>query len=124
MKLSKYTKRKWINALRSGKFKQGEVGRLKDDKGGYCCLGVLCEISKKFKPNKYNIFPKLTEYPNKRDYLPIIQKVTLSSLNDGNAYHIGPISVGGIDDISVSDFEGQRFTFDEIADLIQISEEI
>jgi hypothetical protein len=36
-------RRQWIAALRSGKFKQG-TGFLKKD-GGYCCLGVLCEVA-------------------------------------------------------------------------------
>lgn len=37
-------KKKWLEALRGGQFKQGN-GRLRSgDK--YCCLGVLCEISK------------------------------------------------------------------------------
>lgn len=35
-------KAKWIEALRSGKYKQGR-GRLQRD-GGFCCLGVLCDI--------------------------------------------------------------------------------
>lgn len=35
--------RKWIKALRSGRYKQG-VKRLRgDDK--FCCLGVACDIS-------------------------------------------------------------------------------
>lgn len=33
-------KRKWITALRSGKFKQGKR-RLKNTDGTFCCLGVL-----------------------------------------------------------------------------------
>ena len=36
-------KKKWLKALRSGKFKQTR-GLLKDGQGGYCCLGVLCEL--------------------------------------------------------------------------------
>lgn len=35
--------KKWIEALRSGKYQQ-VTGRLKRD-GGFSCLGVLCEIS-------------------------------------------------------------------------------
>lgn len=35
--------RKWLNALRSGKFKQTKK-RLRTD-AGFCCLGVACEIS-------------------------------------------------------------------------------
>ena len=36
-------KDKWVEALRSGKYKQCK-GRLQK-KDGYCCLGVLCDIS-------------------------------------------------------------------------------
>lgn len=36
-------KRKWIEALRSGRYRQ-TTGRLTDGEGGYCCLGVLCAI--------------------------------------------------------------------------------
>lgn len=35
---------KWIEALLSGKYKQGK-GLLKNNRNEYCCLGVLCEIS-------------------------------------------------------------------------------
>lgn len=38
----KYAK-EWVAALRSGKYKQAQE-ILRDDKGGYCCLGVLCEV--------------------------------------------------------------------------------
>lgn len=42
------TKAKWVEALRSGKYTQGE-GKLKvmnedNSDSYYCCLGVLCEI--------------------------------------------------------------------------------
>ena len=36
-------KRKWINALRGGEYRQAR-GELRDHVG-YCCLGVLCDIS-------------------------------------------------------------------------------
>jgi hypothetical protein len=35
-------KRKWLKALRSGKYEQAK-GSLKKD-GGYCCLGVLRDV--------------------------------------------------------------------------------
>lgn len=34
----------WIAALRSGKYKQG-LGLLNDEQGGFCCLGVLCDLA-------------------------------------------------------------------------------
>ena len=37
----------WTTALRSGKYQQARR-RLRDD-GGFCCLGVLCDVSKKGK---------------------------------------------------------------------------
>jgi len=33
----------WIEALRSGKYTQGN-SRLRDREGGYCCLGVACDL--------------------------------------------------------------------------------
>ena len=38
-------KKRWIEALRSGKYKQGKK-RLKTLEENYCCLGVLCDIVK------------------------------------------------------------------------------
>lgn len=36
-------KRKWVKALRSGRYKQGDA-TLRDEKGRMCCLGVLMHI--------------------------------------------------------------------------------
>jgi hypothetical protein len=41
----------WIEALRSGKYQQGE-GLLKTQDGKYCCLGVLCDIYAKTQKKK------------------------------------------------------------------------
>jgi hypothetical protein len=54
--------KKWIKALRSGKFKQG-MGTLKqyNSKGEaqYCCLGVLCELyNQDMKKNKKKTLPE------------------------------------------------------------------
>lgn len=35
--------KKWLDALRSGKYKQG-LGRLRNVYNEFCCLGVLCDI--------------------------------------------------------------------------------
>lgn len=39
LRMNKDIKKKWVEALRSGDYKQTRL-RLQD-KGGYCCLGVL-----------------------------------------------------------------------------------
>lgn len=45
--LRKDMKKKWLKALRSGKYKQGTGVLFDDDEtdGGYCCLGVLAACS-------------------------------------------------------------------------------
>ena len=42
--MNKDVKKKWVDALRSGRFKQGR-SRLNYANESYCCLGVLCEIA-------------------------------------------------------------------------------
>lgn len=45
-KLPKEFKKKWVKALRSGKYKQGQ-GYLKVNEDSYCCLGVAVVINKR-----------------------------------------------------------------------------
>jgi hypothetical protein len=45
--MKKEIAKKWVKALRSGKYKQGECYlKQYNEKGGFnhCCLGVLCEL--------------------------------------------------------------------------------
>jgi hypothetical protein len=41
-------KKQWVDALRSGKYKQTRGALRRDHHGtpGYCCIGVLCEVTK------------------------------------------------------------------------------
>lgn len=41
--MKKSVMKKWVAALRSGKYEQGRGGMLKANK--YCCLGVLCDLT-------------------------------------------------------------------------------
>lgn len=76
--MKKSIKKKWIDALKSGKYRQAE-GALRV-KNRFCCLGVLCDLYKKEHPsahwlpdgsfqvkykdkNKYN-------YEEEKNYLP------------------------------------------------------
>lgn len=86
--------KKWVKALLSGKYKQGQ-GTLKkyksEDQAHHCCLGVLCELynenmikrkkkklsEKLIQPNSYyyhSAFHGVVEFNRSRDYLP--KKVT------------------------------------------------
>ena len=42
-KLDKNINRRWLRALRSGKYEQG-TGCLKNSAGNFCCLGVLTDL--------------------------------------------------------------------------------
>lgn len=53
----------WIEALRSGEYKQTE-GQLHDpDENSFCCLGVLCDLARKDggKVNWYNDWKSIVE---------------------------------------------------------------
>ena len=43
--MNENVKNLWVDALRSGEYSQTKR-QLQDD-GGYCCLGVLCEVGEK-----------------------------------------------------------------------------
>jgi hypothetical protein len=100
---------KWIEALRSGEYKQGDEAILKN-KIGYCCLGVLAEISpctvKKDGDN---------EYPSKE----VVKWAGLKSRSG----QIENTSLATLNDVGFNDRRSERFTFDEIADIIQVEYE-
>lgn len=45
--MNKVVAEKWVEALRSGKYKQGRgyLGDLSGEDASFCCLGVLCELA-------------------------------------------------------------------------------
>jgi hypothetical protein len=45
---------KWVKALRSGKYKQGQevLHHKENDKNTYCCLGVLCDLYQQDRRSK------------------------------------------------------------------------
>ena len=45
-------KTKWVNALRSGDYEQGQ-GALRNFDGQYCCLGVLCDLYDKHRMEEF-----------------------------------------------------------------------
>jgi len=49
--MDKKLKRKWVDALRSGKYKQG-LAQLRTTLNAFCCLGVLCDVQgRKWRKN-------------------------------------------------------------------------
>ncbi len=44
--MTKETLKKWLDALRSGKYKQFHQQLSNEDNTQFCCLGVLCDVTK------------------------------------------------------------------------------
>lgn len=93
----------WCDALRSGEYKQTK-GALQDSVG-FCCLGVAIDL---FNPKH----PKMGEhydggYPRKLNNDP----KWLIDIDEDTVKHMG-ISLADLNDES-------RFTFDEIADVLE-----
>ena len=51
-------KAKWVAALRSGRYKQGD-GLLRSRNDEYCCLGVLCDV---YDPSRWGDKPDYSGY--------------------------------------------------------------
>jgi hypothetical protein len=49
-------KRQWIDALRSGEYKQGKK-KLRSTENQFCCLGVLCDLAAKQGIGKWDACP-------------------------------------------------------------------
>ncbi len=81
MKLA--TRQKWVDALRSGQYKQGK-GCLRED-GRYCCLGVLAEIEGLLDADGA-VDDNKALLP--RDILPLFEQRILATMNDDGATFI------------------------------------
>ena len=109
---SKKDIQKWIDALRSGKYKQG-YSELQSDEEHFCCLGVAC---KAFIPEEKQEFSGFDDtlygiLPNSQPFAPewlvnIDRDFLLRT--GGGAEH--PLSYFN---------DGYKLTFDEIADILQ-----
>lgn len=109
--------KKWIKALRSGKYVQG-AGRLTLVSGQagvpdqFCCLGVLCDITKLGTFNFQGTWYTLTDEvdnPNEAGYIPTpILKLIGLELND-------TLELASRNDAVY----GERYTFEEIAEVLE-----
>jgi hypothetical protein len=88
-------KTKWVEALRSGEYKQGTEYLLNRCNGTYCCLGVLCVV--------YGI-PNDRISMNMTTTLPM----DIDGLSEDVCSHLGD---------TMNDYQGK--TFAEIADYIE-----
>lgn len=97
-------KAQWLQALRSGKYRQG-TGSLKSKSGSYCCLGVLCDLASRegivSEERRYDGLPlfrsttnrsdendltlpgAVAEWAGLRQTAPTVMDKGLAGLNDG-----------------------------------------
>lgn len=105
--MNQQVKERWLDALRSGEYRQG-AGRLRwDDR--FCCLGVLCDLHAKETGNEWRA---KVDYLGKNHLLPSMV-VKWAELDDGD-----PV----IDDphfSSLSQMNDHGATFGQIANIIE-----
>lgn len=87
-KMDPKLKAEWVEALRSGEYKQGSGALLSQD-GGYCCLGVLAEILGELRPNGFHIHGNSCYLATfevgaspKYFHLDELEQKTLAAMND------------------------------------------
>lgn len=109
-------KEKWVNALRSGKYKQAR-NTLRNKKG-FCCLGVLCDIYLKEKKKKWDIAGKGLSYYGSKAFddgqttlLPE-KVVKWSGLDSDNPSLLGDMRASTLND-------ARKYPFEIISDLIE-----
>lgn len=106
--MKKSIMRKWVTALRSGKYRQG-IEALVSGKPGraeHCCLGVLCALS----PWK-NTYDRIGRWSSRNIYLPdqVAEWAGMDSV----------IGQYGNSSRSLVDLNDRGTSFEEIADIIE-----
>ena len=102
--------KKWVEALRSGRYKQGK-GALCYNKDKYCCLGVLCEVAGlRYKKNTSGY---------KSYVFRIYKNLNLSSENSIPNGHPLAKLLGKEQDLLIEMNDRDDFTFNEIANWIE-----
>jgi len=93
-------KQMWVEALRSGKYKQGQY-RLRRNDDSFCCLGVLCDVvdhsswSSHLNEDSYSYddqFLTISESMKKYVELEVEECRDLVNLNDGCAKSFSEIA--------------------------------
>lgn len=102
----------WVEALRSGKYKQTTDKLKRNDK--YCCLGVLCEIS------NISEFSKEEEYLASDIHIPKKVRSWARLKHENGWIPGGEEALTDLNDCGSRDSPGP-LTFDEIADVIQMT---
>lgn len=107
MPMNPELKKKWVDALRSGEYKQGKIGLYNYESDAYCCLGVLCELAgfeKLPKEDVYAVYNVGGVVSSVGLSAPFIDRIEFPPHEEGRL-------------ISMNDSKGKSFS--EIADYIE-----
>lgn len=122
--MNQHWKKKWVEALRSGKYQQGR-GWLQDRENNFCCLGVLTDIVNKelnigfWEPGfRITGTPLMVFHPqgNEAGYAvlpPKVQQITELNSSNPEVEH----ATDGVH--SIAYFNDNKLDFKSIADLIE-----
>ena len=112
----------WVEALRSGQYKQGS-GHLNLD-GKFCCLGVLCDLAVKAGGVVKDVVDNgvdtdnITSYDGQSMVLP--QSVMdWAGLTSDNPEVVFVESVGAIYEDGIAWFNDNEFSFETLSDFIE-----
>ncbi len=108
----KENRKKWVEALRSGKYEQGKYILAKENLSGtysFCCLGVAAHILG--EPEDL-----LSAYSTLRDLPDIMDAYGL--IDDAGACYVKNTEGEGYDGC-LAELNDDGFTFEEIADIIE-----
>lgn len=107
-------KAKWVEALRSGKYKQGQY-KLRDE-DQFCCLGVLCDLVDNTAWSVRDFHEAYDEVPSQR-----IGKVVGFKEMEPYIYDTNPdVGLSGDEGtITLAQLNDAGATFAEIADIIE-----
>lgn len=121
--MRKEIKEKWLEALRSGKYKKSQ-GALKKTDNTYCCLGVLCDIHRKTTKKKKNNWKAISHNAEAFDYdgdegcLFIPEKVVKwAGLNPDVFNGVGYLSKSSM--ISLASINDKTDTFEPVIKAIE-----
>jgi hypothetical protein len=114
--VNQYIKERWIEELRSGKYRQGN-GLLNDGEGNYCCLGVLCELAV-----ADGVIEEPTDLPHQRGLSYDGSNALTPQLVQewaGLRFRTPVVRWGDEYDVAVTTLNDEGVTFAEIADVLE-----
>jgi hypothetical protein len=106
-------KQKWVNALRSGDYQQGQCYLRTNS--GFCCLGVLCDLYIKENNLEWNL--AINRRNNAYAFQDMVGELPLSVIEWSGIANSNPYFDGEMGTLAALNDDG--YTFNEIADVIE-----